>query len=120
MLVKNLVEGGIWFMLPIYVLWVTVIVLSVTLLVRVLIKKEADIRKHRDVILFLGSFAFLLGMLGQVLGMIQAMGAIEQAGDISPALIAGGFKVSLLAPVYGFVLFIISYLVWFIFRRLSK
>ena len=109
MLVKNLVEGGIWFMLPIYVLWVTVIVLSATLFVRILIKKEADTRKHRDVILFLGSFAFLWVLLGQVLGMIQAMGAIERARDISPDLIAGGFKISLLAPVYGFVLFIVYY-----------
>ncbi len=107
-------------MLPIYVMWIVVIVLTIMLLVKVAVKKEADTKKLRDLILFLGSFAFLWGMLGQVLGMIQAMGAIERAGDISPAIIAGGFKISLLAPVYGFTLFIISYLVWFVVRRMAK
>ena len=107
-------------MLPIYAMWIVVIVLTIMLLVKVAVKKEADTKKLRDVILFLGSFAFLWGMLGQVLGMIQAMGAIERARDISPAIIAGGFKISLLAPVYGFTLFIISYLVWFVVRRMEK
>jgi hypothetical protein len=41
-------------------------------------------------------------------------------GDISPALIAGGFQISLLAPVYGFVLLIVSYVFWYVNRRFGK
>lgn len=43
----------------------------------------------------------LLGFLGTVVGMIQAFDAIEQAGDISPTLVAGGIKVALLTTAAG-------------------
>lgn len=55
-----------------------------------------------------GSTAFILGILGQVIGLYQAMSAIQQAGDVSPALLAGGFQVSMIAPIYGMILFVIS------------
>jgi biopolymer transport protein ExbB len=35
------------------------------------------------------AIAPLLGFLGTVVGMIQAFDAIEEAGDISPSLVAG-------------------------------
>lgn len=45
----------------------------------------------------------LLGFLGTVVGMIQAFDAIEQAGDISPSLVAGGIKVALLTTAFGLI-----------------
>jgi biopolymer transport protein ExbB len=42
-----------------------------------------------------------------VLGLIQAFDAIEVAGDISPALVAGGMKVALITTVGGLVVAII-------------
>lgn len=59
-----------------------------------------------------GSAAFMLGLLAQVIGLYQAMNAIQQAGDVSPALLAGGFKVSLIAPIYGLIIFVITLLVY--------
>lgn len=47
------------------------------------------------------AIAPLLGFLGTVVGMIQAFDAIEQAGDISPTLVAGGIKVALLTTAGG-------------------
>lgn len=47
------------------------------------------------------AIAPLLGFLGTVVGMIQAFDAIEQAGDISPTLVAGGIKVALLTTAAG-------------------
>jgi len=107
-------------MLPIYILWVVVIALNLALLYRLAVKNTGDSKRMREMILFLGSLAFLWGILGQVTGMIEALACIEAIGDISPALIAGGFKISLLAPVYGFVLFILSFVSWFAFRWLDK
>ncbi|HEX6981206.1 MAG TPA: MotA/TolQ/ExbB proton channel family protein [Balneolaceae bacterium] len=49
------------------------------------------------------SIAPLLGFLGTVVGMIQAFDAIEQAGDISPTLVAGGIKVALLTTAFGLI-----------------
>ena len=42
-----------------------------------------------------------------MIGLIQAFDAIEVAGDISPALVAGGMKVALITTVGGLVVAII-------------
>lgn len=39
--------------------------------------------------------------------MIEAFDAIEQAGDISPSLVAGGIKVALLTTAFGLIVAII-------------
>ena len=49
----------------------------------------------------------MLGFMGPVLGMIQAFDKIEAAGDMNPALVAGGIKVALLTTVFGLVVAII-------------
>ena len=56
--------------------------------------------------LFIG-IAPQLGFMGTVIGLIQAFDAIEVAGDISPALVAGGMKVALITTVGGLVVAII-------------
>ncbi len=53
------------------------------------------------------SLAPMFGFLGTVWGMVEAFDAIEQAGDISPSLVAGGIKVALLTTVFGLVTAII-------------
>lgn len=63
-------------------------------------------------ILVAGSLAFMLGILAQAIGIYQAMIAIQAAGDVSPAILAGGFKVSLIAPIYGMIIFVITLIVW--------
>jgi biopolymer transport protein ExbB len=45
--------------------------------------------------------------MGTVIGMIGAFDSIEAAGDISPAVVAGGIKVALLTTVFGLVVAII-------------
>ena len=44
-----------------------------------------------------------LGFLGTVVGMIMAFDEIEQVGDISPTVVAGGMKVALITTVAGLV-----------------
>ncbi len=53
------------------------------------------------------ALAPMLGFMGTVIGMIAAFDAIEVAGDISPALVAGGIKVALITTVSGLVVAII-------------
>jgi biopolymer transport protein ExbB len=53
------------------------------------------------------SLAPMFGFLGTVVGMVSAFDAIEQAGDISPSLVAGGIKVALLTTVFGLITAII-------------
>ena len=53
------------------------------------------------------ALAPMLGFMGTVIGMISAFDSIEAAGDISPAVVAGGVKVALLTTVFGLVVAII-------------
>jgi hypothetical protein len=119
MIVKHLVEGGPLFMSLIYALWLAVIFVSASVLYKVLKEKGVggELYKQNSWVLFLGSFGFLMGIFAQMIGLFQAMRVMAQAGDISPALIAGGFKVSLLAPLYGFGLLLFSGLAWFLLRK---
>ncbi len=49
------------------------------------------------------ALAPMLGFMGTVVGMIGAFDAIQAAGDISPTLVAGGIKVSLLTTLAGLI-----------------
>lgn len=53
------------------------------------------------------SMSPMLGFLGTVVGMIEAFDAIEAAGDISPSLVAGGIKLSLITTLFGLIVAII-------------
>ena len=106
-------------MTMIYLLWLVVIVLIGTFFMNKGKSKLSGLKCLNEGILFTGSLAFLLGILGQVIGVFEALKALEtMRQDVSPAMIAGGLKVSFLAPLYGFALFLISGIVWFIFRNL--
>ena len=52
----------------------------------------------------IANVAPLFGFLGTVWGMIQAFAAIEAAGNVDPALVAGGIKVALLTTASGLVI----------------
>jgi biopolymer transport protein ExbB len=44
-----------------------------------------------------------LGFLGTVVGMVMAFDKIEQVGDISPTVVAGGMKVALITTIFGLI-----------------
>ena len=48
-----------------------------------------------------------LGFLGTVIGMVMAFDKIQQAGDISPTVVAGGMKVALIPTIFGLVVALI-------------
>jgi biopolymer transport protein ExbB len=53
------------------------------------------------------ALAPMLGFMGTVIGMIEAFDKIQQAGDISATIVAGGIKVALLTTVFGLIVAII-------------
>ncbi len=56
--------------------------------------------------LFIG-IAPMLGFLGTVIGMVEAFDRIQQAGDISATIVAGGIKVALITTIGGLIAAII-------------
>ena len=53
------------------------------------------------------AIAPMLGFMGTVIGMIDAFDKIQIAGDVSPALVAGGIKIALITTVFGLIVAII-------------
>jgi biopolymer transport protein ExbB/TolQ len=84
----------------------------VVIIVRKDYKNLEEARKRLRYIKSIGLFALVTGLLGQMIGLYMAFSAIEQAMDVSPAIMAGGLKVSMIAPMYGMVIFLISYVLW--------
>ena len=116
-----MIEGGVNFMIPIYLLWLSAITLIVCMTLIYIfindkIRKAAVVKKISEVALFFGSFAFLIGVLGSILGYYQAIDVIEKATSMPSKIMATGFKLATIPTFYGLALLILSFLVWFIFR----
>ena len=120
MVFEHFYQGGPAFMSIVYLLWIVVIIMTLRIIYDLLRGKKttAKLKKENEVILFTGSFAFLVGVLGQVIGMFEALKVMETVKDISPAILAGGLRVSIIAPLYGLTLLVVSGLLWFVFRQI--
>ncbi|OFX88836.1 MAG: hypothetical protein A2W99_05045 [Bacteroidetes bacterium GWF2_33_16] len=122
MIVKHFFEGGPYFMLLIYIMWIVVLFFAANFLVNYFSDKRnlVKLEKYNSIILFSGSFAFLFGIFGQIIGFFQILDVIHREGDIAFSLIAGGLRVTLITVIYGFALLLVSAIIWFINRNLLK
>jgi biopolymer transport protein ExbB/TolQ len=75
-----------------------------------LVKKAAKLKHIKTI----GTFGLVTGILGQLIGLFSAFSVIEEHGDVSQSLLAGGLKVSTIATIYGILIFLFSLLLWFI------
>ena len=64
--------------------------------------------KYQGLLKHLGIFALIFGLFTQLLSLIQIMSALEQIGEVSTAMLAGGLRVSLIAPIYGLIIFLLA------------
>lgn len=122
MIVRHFFEGGPFHMFFIYLMWTAVFILTVRLIILYRSGKDAlKIKKANNNILFIGSFAFLFGISGQMIGLYYAYEAISKIAknDINPSLIADGLRVSSIPPLYGLLLLLFSAIIWYIFRNLN-
>lgn len=67
----------------------------------------------------MGIIALLLGIFGQVLGMMQAFDAIAQAGNVSPELVANAIKSTYLSTSIGFAALIVALIAWGILKGIK-
>jgi len=122
MIVKHFFEGGPYYMAPIYMMWIVVLFFTIKLFLNYFSDKRnfEKLEKYNSIILFSGSFAFLFGIFGQIIGFFQILDVIHREGDIAFYLIAGGLRVTLITVIYGFALLLVSAIIWFINRNLLK
>lgn len=109
------IEGGLYFTGPLTVFGLAVVALT--------LRKATDVfggddlspgerKRGLNAILQLGAFSFFFGILAQVLGLIQMLQVLVQVESIAPPLLYGGLEVSMIAPAYGLVIFLVSLAAW--------
>jgi hypothetical protein len=118
-LIETYKMGGPFFMFIITLLGLSMFFFAVKSGIKIFVKKNYS-GKGINYILMFGSLSFIFGLLAQAIGMFQAFEAIQQAGDISPALVAGGLRVSMIAPLYGVFWFILSIPIWVVLHEIVK
>ena len=105
--------------IPLMVLAAVVNVLVLWNTLALIVQKGAAATRRRhsiDAILFWGSLAAALGFLGQWIGIGKMARVVAERGIVSPQLVVMGLSESLLTPVSGMVVFVISAFLWFFLR----
>jgi hypothetical protein len=117
-LFKFYTEGGP-FMNLILLMVILMLVVIIWKIIQFVVKKEFNF-KLIDLILLSGSVSLAVGLLSQIIGVIEALDAIGAAGDISPQLVMQGAIVNFYAPIWGFIAFIISMVAYFVLKEIVK
>lgn len=117
-MIQFFMEGGMmmWILL---ILTVVIIFLSVKKAIQLYGKQElpkAVLESGINAILFWGAIAAIFGFFAHYLGVYKAMLAIFQANDISPAIVALGYSMSLITILTGLTIFMVSAVIWFVLR----
>ena len=73
-------------------------------------------RQSIDAVLFWGSVAAVLGFLGQWMGINKLTQAVAERGIVNPQAVVYGISESLLTPVAGMAVLVVSAFLWFFFR----
>ena len=82
------------------------VTMSFLTLLFILVIIASNKRKH--IVRSLGLLAFVVGLLSSFLGIYSAIAVIEQMGNVSPAIVAGGIKTALTTFIYGIFIFVVS------------
>lgn len=94
------------------------VLIVVSLFAAVFIAKNKDDEENKiknllSYIKNIGLFGLVFGIFGQLIGLYMAFDTIQDIGNISPAMLAGGLKVSMITTLYGMVIFLFANLFWF-------
>ena len=105
-MLQLIVEGGVFFTVPITLIAAIILIQ----LIQNLNEPNNSTRwaKKIQFINSLGLFALVIGIFGQLLGLMDALSVIQRAGGVSPSMLAGGIYASSISTIFGLVTFIIA------------
>ena len=98
---------------------VVIIILTVKKSIDLFALKDLSPAKQEigiNAVLFWGVMSLIIGIFAHFVGIMYAMYAIRMANDISPAIVAGGYAVSLITILFGLLILMLSSIFWFILR----
>ncbi len=114
MMVKDVLfsQFGWWIQ---FILTLVMLGLAIFQFIKLYIGKSNLIKKTNiNAVLLLGVANAALGITCQILGIVLALEAIIEAADVSPQIIINGFMISFYTTIYGFFVFLISAVLWYV------
>jgi len=115
----RMAEGG---MLP-----MSLILISLFLMIFLIFKSSVKLRsnyisfkKYVSLVNQIALVALVIGLFTQLIGLIQVFDAFESLDNVNPASFASGIKVALLAPLFGWLVFLIGRISTFILTWIYK
>ena len=117
-MIQFFMDGGMmmWFLL---IIAIVILALSIRIAIQLYGKQEipkAVLETGINAIVFWGAIAAIFGFFAHYLGVYYAMLSINRANDISPAIVAGGYSMSLITILTGLTIFMASAIIWFVLR----
>lgn len=110
-------QGG-----PLFMGILTLILLALIAVFVLSLLKEGDenqLSKSLQWIKSIGTLGLVVGILGQLIGLYSAFSVMETSQGISPSILAGGLKVSLITTLYGMLIFIVHLVCSMVLKRLK-
>lgn len=105
-MMKLFYEGG-----PLFMGILTVILIIILIIIGQSIRSIHRNQFKLDTLTTLGSIgliAFIVGLLGQLVGLYAGFGMAEHMENMSPPIILGGIKISMITSMYGLIIWLIS------------
>lgn len=96
-------EGG-----PLFMYTSLICLLAIIVLLGKEFIKKSDREKTIRLLNSISLFVLVWGFLGQMIGLMSALDVVSSTSDIAPELLAAGFKVGILSPMFGMVVFLIG------------
>jgi len=117
-------NGGPIFMGILSLVLLLVLLISVGMAISLIFNKVTTTRDTLvkiNYIRSLGLFAMIFGLLGQLIGLFSAFRAIKLGEvEVTHSLFSEGFRISMISSLYGFLIFVLSLLIWFVLKRTLK
>ncbi|TAJ11120.1 hypothetical protein DMA11_18180 [Marinilabiliaceae bacterium JC017] len=117
-MINYFLSGGWPGMLMISICGLSAITWGAASLLSLLKSKEVN-KFHFNAILLLGSLSLFIGLLWQAMGIFDVLSYVQEFETVSPSVLAAGIKASMIAPIAGAILFIISAVFWLLLHMLA-
>lgn len=95
-------------------------ILAISLAARNLNRNSEAYNKYKSLANQAALLGLVIGLFNAILGLVGIFDAVEAMGDASPSLVAGGLKVALLSPLFGFLTFILGRTGTFVLGWMSR
>ena len=114
------IEGGIQFMTPLSLLFVSNMLIFAYIFFSLIQRRQFHL-KWLEAIKQIGSLAAVWGVSGTIIGLFQAFDALEAMKEmIAFQILMGGLKVAVITAIYGLIIFCLSMVAYIILKLVSS